>query len=145
MNNIQVNSIKDLENFALEICKKIKPACTIGLTIGLIGQLGAGKTTLAKLLAVNLGTNADLSSPTYVLCMEYELRDNIRLEHWDLYRTNEIPDELYEQQEKVIKIIEWIDKFPELSQKADLLVKIDFFENEENSQARKISYFENIE
>lgn len=50
------------------------------------GEIGAGKTTLIKTLVETLGGNAkDVSSPTFSLVNEYEIRDGL-VYHFDFYR-----------------------------------------------------------
>jgi tRNA threonylcarbamoyladenosine biosynthesis protein TsaE len=56
------------------------------------GDLGAGKTTLAKGIAAALGTDEVVSSPSFALVNEYALgpRSRVgRLFHLDLYRIDE--------------------------------------------------------
>lgn len=56
-----------------------------GLVIGLIGQLGAGKTRLVRATATALGADsASVNSPTFVLIQEYAGR--IPVYHFDTYR-----------------------------------------------------------
>jgi tRNA threonylcarbamoyladenosine biosynthesis protein TsaE len=85
----------------------------------LIGNLGAGKTTLAKGIAEGLGAAArdEVSSPTYTLIHEYG--DPVRVYHIDLYRLDEARqavaiglEELFERDALVL--IEWGERFPEL-------------------------------
>jgi tRNA threonylcarbamoyladenosine biosynthesis protein TsaE len=57
-----------------------------GAVIGLVGQLGAGKTRLVRAIAEGLGI-ADsrvVSSPTFVLIQEYRAR--LPIYHFDAYR-----------------------------------------------------------
>ena len=84
----------------------------------LIGNLGAGKTTLAKGIAAGLGVAEpdEVSSPTFTLIHEY---GGGLLFHIDLYRL-ETPaevstlglDELFDRES--IVLIEWGERFPEL-------------------------------
>ena len=82
----------------------------------LIGNLGAGKTTLAKGIAKGLGIEPDeVSSPTFTLIHEY----SDRLYHVDLYRLDDPRsverlglDELFSRDALVV--IEWGERFPEL-------------------------------
>jgi tRNA threonylcarbamoyladenosine biosynthesis protein TsaE len=60
-------------------------AVTPDTVIGLVGPLGAGKTRLARSLAVALGVDPSaVSSPTFVLIHEYEGR--LPVYHFDAYR-----------------------------------------------------------
>jgi tRNA threonylcarbamoyladenosine biosynthesis protein TsaE len=83
----------------------------------LIGNLGAGKTTLAKGIAVGRGVAAadEVSSPTFTLIHEYS-RD---LYHIDLYRLDEPREVATLGLEDLfagdaLVLIEWGERFPEL-------------------------------
>ena len=59
------------------------------------GDLGAGKTTLTKGIAAALGIDAVVSSPSFALVNEYDVRGEYpvdRLYHLDLYRLQEERD-----------------------------------------------------
>jgi tRNA threonylcarbamoyladenosine biosynthesis protein TsaE len=84
----------------------------------LIGNLGAGKTTIAKGIVKGLGVDDpdDVSSPTFTLIHEY---GGGRVYHIDLYRldrSSEVEtlglDELLERE--AVVLIEWGERFPEL-------------------------------
>jgi tRNA threonylcarbamoyladenosine biosynthesis protein TsaE len=84
----------------------------------LIGNLGAGKTTLAKGIVSGLGvaTADEVSSPTFTLIHEY---GDGRAYHIDLYRLEEARqveslglDELFDRDAMVL--IEWGERFPQL-------------------------------
>jgi len=60
-----------------------------GLVVGLIGQLGAGKTRLVRATATALGADpSSVSSPTFVLIQEYYGR--IPVYHFDTYRLRDV-------------------------------------------------------
>lgn len=84
----------------------------------LIGNLGAGKTTLAKGIVNGLGAAApdEVSSPTFTLIHEY---GEGRVYHVDLYRLDEPREvatlgleEIFERDGLVL--IEWGERFPQL-------------------------------
>lgn len=50
------------------------------------GELGAGKTTLARAIAAGLGADRSPGSPTFVIAHELPLPDGARLVHMDAYR-----------------------------------------------------------
>lgn len=52
----------------------------------LAGDLGAGKTTLAKGIARGWGALDRVTSPSFVLINEYRRADSLRLYHFDAFR-----------------------------------------------------------
>lgn len=83
----------------------------------LIGNLGAGKTTITKGIARGLGAAEpeEVSSPTFTLIHEY----GDKLYHIDLYRLEtsaEVAtlglDELFDRE--AVVLIEWGERFPQL-------------------------------
>ncbi len=56
-----------------------------GAVLILIGPLGAGKTVLAKGIALGLGVQEPVVSPTYTIVSQYPARNRL-LHHVDLYR-----------------------------------------------------------
>lgn len=85
-----------------------------GDVIGLIGDLGVGKTRLVQAAAVALGTDPSaVNSPTFSLIQEYAGR--IPLRHCDTYRLRD-PDEFADLgldellAEDAVVLIEWADR-----------------------------------
>lgn len=56
-----------------------------GDAVALAGDLGAGKTTLARAALRSLGIDEDVPSPTFTLVQHYEVR-GLPIGHFDLYR-----------------------------------------------------------
>ncbi len=83
-------------------------------TLLLYGEMGVGKTTLVKELALKLGVKESISSPTFSIVNEYMLPED-KLYHFDFYRINddiEILDigiEDYFESDHW-KLIEWPEK-----------------------------------
>ena len=121
------------EKNTLDLGENISAHLTEGLLIFLKGDLGAGKTTLARGLISGLGYVGSVKSPTYSLIEQYEF-DVFTLNHFDLYRfTN--PNEWFSSgfQEYInshdVTLIEWPEKSSELLPKPDLEVEL-LYKNE---------------
>ena len=78
---LTVASEADTEALGRALASLARP----GLVVGLIGDLGAGKTRLVRAIAEALGVDpGDVTSPTYVLIHEYASTPPIY--HFDAYR-----------------------------------------------------------
>jgi len=78
-----------MKRFGLKLGEILKASDVVCLT----GDLGAGKTTLTKSIALGLGIDEYVTSPSYTIVNEYEGR--IPLYHFDVYRINDV-EEMYE-------------------------------------------------
>ncbi|MBT8493315.1 MAG: tRNA (adenosine(37)-N6)-threonylcarbamoyltransferase complex ATPase subunit type 1 TsaE [Deltaproteobacteria bacterium] len=86
-----------------------------GTAIGLIGDLGAGKTQFVQGLAKGLDAGDRVTSPTFTLINEYR-GGRIPLIHADLYRIEADPEldqlGLFEAlDDPVVVVIEWAERF----------------------------------
>jgi len=102
----------------------------------LIGNLGAGKTTLAKGIVEGMGAAGldEVSSPTFTLIHEYG--DPVRVYHVDLYRIGQPReaaalglDELFDSGSLVL--IEWGERFPALLPDRRVEVRLRRLDNDE--------------
>ena len=65
------------------------------LVLALRGDLGAGKSTLARAIVHGAGVDGDVPSPTFNLLFRYSTPRGVQVQHLDLYRL-EHPDEVWE-------------------------------------------------
>lgn len=101
----------------IELGRRIAAQLPHRAVVLLIGNLGAGKTTLAKGIVAGLGAAApdDVSSPTFTLIHEF----SPRVYHIDLYRLDTPEqvstlglDEIFDRD--AVVLIEWGERFPQL-------------------------------
>lgn len=98
-----------MAQFGAKLAAKLQP----GDVVELIGDVGAGKTTLTRAIARALGITEVISSPTFTISNVYEFAGGT-LAHYDFYRLREagiMADELGEtiNDSQTITIIEWGD------------------------------------
>ncbi len=87
-----------------------------GLVVCLRGDLGAGKTQLAKGVALGLGIKDHVTSPTFTLINEYQGR--LPLYHMDLYRLGDADEALDLGLEEYfygqgVSLVEWPERMGE--------------------------------
>lgn len=82
-----INNLIELKRFATVLAEQIQP----GDVYSLIGDLGAGKTTLVQKIGEAMGLNDYITSPSFSIVNIYGNESNIY--HLDLYRLND-PSEL---------------------------------------------------
>ncbi|QVK18766.1 tRNA (adenosine(37)-N6)-threonylcarbamoyltransferase complex ATPase subunit type 1 TsaE [Mycoplasmatota bacterium] len=85
---VEVNNLRETQNLAIEIGKRLFP----GTVITLEGDLGAGKTTFTKGIALALNINKTVNSPTFTIIKEYE--GDLPLYHMDTYRISDDLEDL---------------------------------------------------
>lgn len=96
--------------------------------IHLHGELGAGKTTLARGILRGYGFNGPVKSPTYTLVEPYEL-DHRRIFHFDLYRLSDPREVGFLGTEDYFSgnslcIVEWARRGGEYIPAADLEIEL---------------------
>ena len=113
-------SEKQTFNLAKQIAKEFKSKKIIGL----IGELGTGKTIFVKGLAAGLGIKRNITSPTFVLMRVYKIANRksqiANFVHIDAYRIKSAKDllaigvEEYFKRPDTITVIEWADKIKKI-------------------------------
>jgi tRNA threonylcarbamoyladenosine biosynthesis protein TsaE len=98
------------------------------------GQMGAGKTTFIKHLCGYLGSDDEVSSPTFGLVNHYLAENNVEIFHFDLYRVETsaelfdigFDDYLYSNN---LCLIEWPEKGIEFYDKNTFEIWIEVVSN----------------
>ena len=117
-----------------------------GLVLGLVGDLGAGKTQYVKGFASGLGITERVHSPTFTLVNEYR-SGRVPCYHLDLYRL-ETADQIhsaglesYFQPEGAITLIEWFDRARDLVPTSEHLIVVQISATQSsNENERTIAY-----
>ncbi len=129
--------IDDLPGAAIELIKKSK-----GLTVWLLkGEMGAGKTTLAKSIVNQLGVKGVVTSPTFSIINQYGSEKDKIVFHLDLYRLKneseafDIGLEEYLNSGEIC-LIEWPERLEKLMPNQYFEVQIEPYD----SLKRKIYY-----
>ena len=122
----------------LHTCRSESPDATIRLAnalgsvlragdlLVLTGDLGAGKTQFTKGIALGLGIDERVTSPTFALHQQYEGRE--LLHHLDVYRLDDLAEtldlDLPELIESGVTVIEWGDTIDGVLPEERLVVRI---------------------
>lgn len=116
-----------------KLATKISGSLKGGEIFGLLGPLGAGKTTFAKALGKRLGIKHNITSPTFTLlhCFPARLKSkkSILLYHLDLYRTKNFKEVKalglteFWGKPNTVALIEWADKIKKYLPKKTKLIK----------------------
>lgn len=114
----EIVTLKALSDLARRVIGKLEESSTGAVVLGLVGDLGTGKTTFVQALAKELGIVAVPRSPTFVLMQSYPLaaRRWSKLIHFDAYRLD-APAELLKlgwvkllADPQNLIVVEWADR-----------------------------------
>jgi len=103
----------DDETVTAALGARIATALRPGDVVALAGDLGAGKTALARAILRGLGVAGHVPSPTFTLVQSYET-PGLTVHHFDLYRIEDKSElrelGLEEAKEDGAVLIEWPDR-----------------------------------
>ena len=134
-------SVEATQKVAENLVKKILEAGPRNgaVVLGLVGDLGAGKTTFAQGFARALGVKEKITSPTFLIVKSYKLEviSFKNFYHIDAYRLNS-PQELLDlgladliKNPQNIILIEWADKVMGILPKNSIFIDFSHGEKDE--------------
>lgn len=140
METIRLDSIDDLPEAAERLLEIISERAAS--VIALFGPMGAGKTTLVRELAAQLGVTDTVTSPTFALINQYMDRDGNPVNHFDFYRIDKVSEAYDMGYEEYfysgdICFVEWPEKIEELLPDDTLRVTIE--PDHDDEEGRTIS------
>jgi len=108
------NSPQETKKLGESFGKKLKG----GEVIGLIGQLGGGKTVFVQGIAKGLGIKEKITSPSFILMKSYpvkkgKIKNLVHIDCWRIKSENELETiglEDYLGKKNTVIVIEWADK-----------------------------------
>ena len=126
--------------------KRLAPLLEKGSIVALNGPLGAGKTCFIKGVAVGLGVEEEVTSPTYTIVSEYEgslLGKTIPVYHIDAYRLRGTDDFSAIGGEEMIfgdgiSLVEWSENINDFIPPEALRVDIEISANGDNKRLLRI-------
>ena len=119
-----LNNLKDTKKFGKKLAQISKPDDIFCLK----GNLGSGKTAIARAFINHFSKNDKIISPTFPMLITYEYKNNI-IWHYDMYRLNNPSDvwnlSLEEALNNGIILIEWPEIIEHLlpNKKIDIIIK----------------------
>jgi len=133
MNRDQIADLAALANLATQLWMG-PPRCGV---IGLVGTLGAGKTTLVQLFASAAGIDPTaVTSPTFTLLQSYATDDRRMIHHLDAYRVADEDefvdlgvDELFADP-NAWTIVEWADRVKSVMPAETIWIRIEVVDSD---------------
>ena len=124
---IDINSESAMKSFGQSVGRALGG----GEVIELIGDVGSGKTTFVKGLALGLEIFDNIQSPSFTISRKYLGRNDIELAHYDFYRLNDAGIMKNEIRESIsdpssVTVVEWADIIDGVLQNYKLFISFYF-------------------
>ena len=121
---IEIDSLDELDKVAEAVIESLNGRTIVALD----APMGAGKTTLVSRIAAYLGSEDDVTSPTFAIVNQYEGKRTIY--HFDMYRIERIEEALDFGSEEYLSsgelcLVEWPEKIEPLLPEDTMVVKIE--------------------
>ncbi|MBO5831998.1 MAG: tRNA (adenosine(37)-N6)-threonylcarbamoyltransferase complex ATPase subunit type 1 TsaE [Alistipes sp.] len=121
---IEIDSLDELDKVAKAVIESLDRRTVVALD----APMGAGKTTLVSQIAKYLGSEDDVTSPTFAIVNQYEGERTIY--HFDMYRIDKIEEALDFGSEEYLSsgelcLVEWPEKIEALLPEDTMVVKIE--------------------
>ena len=112
------NTVRDTEEVAQSVVRCAHPHRETAFVLALNGELGAGKTQVAKAIAHAFGVDRVIQSPTFVIMKSYPLSHPLFsvLYHFDWYRVAEKQEvdnlgwDAIMRNTKAFVVVEWAER-----------------------------------
>ena len=125
-------SLSETQKIAHDFLGGLKPNASQATVVGLVGDLGSGKTSFTQSVAEQLGVKDNITSPTFVIQKIYELKNQSfkHLIHIDCYRLDSAAEmaklgwrEIVADPSNLI-LVEWPEKIADILPSG--MIKVDF-------------------
>lgn len=130
MRTVKIRNEEECRKFGRNLAETLEADDVIGL----VGDLGTGKTSLTKSIAEGLGIREQITSPTFTIVREYH-SGRIPLYHFDVYRLDSGAEMIALGGEEYfdsggITVIEWADRVAEILPDETKMIFLEYGENE---------------
>lgn len=135
----KISSIKDLEKTAKNLITTFQEQRIFAF----YGKMGAGKTTFIQAICKFLGSDDNVTSPTFALINEYKTNDFSSVFHFDFYRIKNLEEAFDLGYEDYLYsgdycLIEWPEKIEPLLPEKIVEVKIEVADDESRTISARL-------
>jgi tRNA threonylcarbamoyladenosine biosynthesis protein TsaE len=135
----KINSVEGLKNVAANLIKQFPDHRVFAM----YGKMGAGKTTFIQAICNYLGSDDNVTSPTFAIINEYKTEDLSSIFHFDFYRIENL-EEAYDlgYEDYLFSgnycFIEWPEMIESLLPENIVKVQIEVFDDESRVISAKV-------